>query len=70
MGLERISAIMQGVHDNYDTDTLRVLVEASADLANVELNGEHHNSNRVIADHIRSSAFLIADGVLPSNEGR
>jgi len=70
MGLERISAIMQGVHDNYDTDTLRVLVEASADIANVDLNGEHHNSNRVIADHIRSSAFLIADGVLPSNEGR
>ncbi|MEC9077859.1 MAG: alanine--tRNA ligase [Pseudomonadota bacterium] len=70
MGLERISAIMQGVHDNYDTDTLRVLVEASADIANVDLNGVHHNSNRVIADHIRSSAFLIADGVLPSNEGR
>ena len=70
MGLERISAIMQGVHDNYDTDTLRVLVEASADIAKVDLNGEHHNSNRVIADHIRSSAFLIADGVLPSNEGR
>ena len=70
MGLERIAAVMQGVHDNYDTDTLRALVEASAHAANVEPGGEHHNSNRVIADHIRATSFLIADGVLPSNEGR
>jgi alanyl-tRNA synthetase len=70
MGLERIAAVMQGVHDNYDTDTFRALVEASAELAKVDLGGKHHNSNRVIADHIRATAFLIADGVLPSNEGR
>jgi alanyl-tRNA synthetase len=67
MGLERISAILQGKHDNYDTDLLRRLIEHSADLTNT---GVELNSHRVIADHLRSSAFLIADGVLPSNEGR
>ena len=70
MGLERISALMQGVHDNYDTDTLRALVVASAEVAGVAVDGEHNVSNRVIADHLRASSFLIADGVLPSNEGR
>ena len=70
MGLERIAAILQGVHDNYDTDTLRALVETSAKEANIEPDGEYRNSNRVIADHIRATSFLIADGVLPSNEGR
>ncbi|MBT5047395.1 MAG: alanine--tRNA ligase [Rhodospirillaceae bacterium] len=70
MGLERIAALMQGVHDNYDTDTLRALVVASAEIAGVAVDGEHNVSNRVIADHLRASSFLMADGVLPSNEGR
>ena len=70
MGLERIAAVMQGVHDNYDIDLLRALVTASADAANVDVDGPHAVSNRVIADHLRSSSFLMADGVLPSNEGR
>ncbi|MGB0575827.1 MAG: alanine--tRNA ligase [Alphaproteobacteria bacterium] len=70
MGLERISALMQGSHDNYDTDTFRALVEASAEAAGVDPYGSQNVSNRVIADHLRASSFLIADGVLPSNEGR
>ena len=70
MGLERIAAVMQGVHDNYDIDALRVLVEASAAAAGVDPDGAHRVSNRVIADHLRATSFLIADGVLPSNEGR
>ena len=67
MGLERISAVMQGVHDNYDIDLFRNLIAASKEFSG---NGEHETSHRVIADHLRSSCFLIADGVLPSNEGR
>ena len=70
MGLERIAAIMQGVHDNYDTDLFKALIAASADAAGVAANGDAAVSHRVIADHLRASAFLIADGVLPSNEGR
>ncbi len=70
MGLERISALLQGSHDNYDIDTFRNLIEASASIAQVDPYGSHNISNRVIADHLRASAFLIADGVLPSNEGR
>ncbi|TAD88061.1 MAG: alanine--tRNA ligase [Alphaproteobacteria bacterium] len=70
MGLERLSAILQGQHDNYDVDLLRRLIEASAQASGVEADGPHRVSHRVIADHLRSSAFLIADGVLPSNEGR
>jgi len=70
MGLERIAAVMQGVHDNYDIDLMRALIEASANATNSEPDGEHSVSHRVIADHLRSTAFLIADGVLPSNEGR
>ena len=70
MGLERIAAVMQGVHDNYDIDALRVLVEASAAAAGVDPDGAHRVSNRVVADHLRATSFLIADGVLPSNEGR
>lgn len=70
MGLERISAILQGKHDNYDIDLMRALIEASADATSTNPDGEHKISHRVIADHLRSSAFLIADGVLPSNEGR
>jgi alanyl-tRNA synthetase len=68
MGLERLAAVMQGVHNNYETDLFRGLVAAAARLAGT--NDLTHSSLRVVADHIRSSAFLIADGVLPSNEGR
>jgi alanyl-tRNA synthetase len=70
MGLERIAAVLQGVHDNYDTDTFRALIAASAEATGVPADGAHRVSHRVIADHLRSTSFLIADGVLPSNEGR
>ena len=70
MGLERIAAVLQGKHDNYDIDLMRSLIEASADVSNTDPDGAHNNSHRVIADHLRSAGFLIADGVLPSNEGR
>ena len=70
MGLERIAAVMQGQHDNYDSDTFRALIAASESLTGVKADGEHRASHRVIADHLRSSSFLLADGVLPSNEGR
>ncbi len=70
MGLERFAAILQGVHDNYDTDTFRALIAASADATGVAPDGPNRVSHRVIADHLRSTSFLIADGVLPSNEGR
>ena len=67
MGLERITTVMQGVHNNYDIDLFQTLIKAMAKLANTDLT---HPSLRVIADHIRSTAFLIVDGVIPSNEGR
>ncbi len=70
MGLERFAAILQGVHDNYDTDTFRALIAASADATGVPADGPFRASHRVVADHLRSSSFLMADGVLPSNEGR
>ncbi len=70
MGLERISALLQGTHDNYETDLFKRLIEASAEKSGVDPYGEHNNSHRVIADHLRSTSFLIADGVMPSNEGR
>ena len=70
MGLERIAAVMQGVHDNYDTDTFKALIAASESLTGIAAQGEHQASHRVIADHLRSTSFLLADGVLPSNEGR
>ena len=70
MGLERLAAILQGKHDNYDTDTLRVLILASAEATRTDPDGPHRVSHRVVADHLRSSCFLVADGVLPSNEGR
>ena len=70
MGLERIAAVLQGKHDNYDIDLFRALIEASADASGVAPDGEHAVSHRVIADHLRASSFLIADGVLPSKEGR
>ena len=70
MGLERIGAVLQGKHDNYDTDLMFHLIEASADVSGTAIDGDHRVSHRVIADHLRSAAFLVADGVLPSNEGR
>ncbi len=70
MGLERIAAILQGKHDNYDIDVFRALIMASAELTNQEPDGPFKVSHRVIADHLRSTSFLMADGVLPSNEGR
>ncbi|GFM31106.1 alanine--tRNA ligase [Novosphingobium sp. PY1] len=70
MGLERISAVMQGVHDNYDIDTFKALIAASEHLTGVAAEGDSRASHRVIADHLRSTSFLLADGVLPSNEGR
>ncbi|OYW46221.1 MAG: alanine--tRNA ligase [Novosphingobium sp. 12-63-9] len=70
MGLERIAAVMQGEHDNYDTDTFRALIAAGESLTGVKAEGETQASHRVIADHLRSTSFLLADGVLPSNEGR
>jgi alanyl-tRNA synthetase len=70
MGLERIAAVLQGVHDNYDTDTFRALIEASEELTRTRAEGENQASHRVIADHLRASGFLVADGVLPANEGR
>ncbi|MCO6185747.1 alanine--tRNA ligase [Rhizobium sp. L1K21] len=70
MGLERIAALLQGKHDNYDIDLFSALIAASVAATGVEAEGKNRASHRVIADHLRSSAFLIADGVLPSNEGR
>jgi len=70
MGLERVAAVLQGTHDNYETDLFRRLIAASVEATNVPAEGEHRASHRVIADHLRATSFLIADGVLPSNEGR
>jgi alanyl-tRNA synthetase len=70
MGLERIAAVLQGTHDNYAIDLFRTLIQNIADLTKVSPDGPQKASHRVIADHLRASAFLIADGVLPSNEGR
>jgi alanyl-tRNA synthetase len=70
MGLERIAAVMQGVHDNYDIDLFKALIGAAANATHADVNGPGNRSLRVIADHLRSMSFLIAEGVLPSNEGR
>ena len=70
MGLERIAAVLQGKHDNYDIDLFRSLIAASVEATGVPAEGDNRASHRVIADHLRASSFLIADGVLPSNEGR
>ena len=70
MGLERMAAVLQGTHDNYKIDLFAALIEAVAEFTGVDAEGERKASHRVIADHLRASAFLIADGVLPSNEGR
>ncbi len=70
LGIERMAAVLQGTYDNYKIDLFVALIEAVADLTGVDAEGERKASHRVIADHLRASAFLIADGVLPSNEGR
>ena len=70
MGLERISAVLQGTHDNYEIDLFRRLIAASVEATGVPADGAQRASHRVIADHLRAASFLIADGVLPSNEGR
>lgn len=70
MGLERVAAVLQGVHDNYDTDTFKALIAESGALTGASTIGDNQASHRVIADHLRSSGFLVADGVLPANEGR
>ncbi len=70
MGIERMAAVLQGTYDNYKIDLFRALIEAVAALTGVSPDSERKASHRVIADHVRASAFLIADGVLPSNEGR
>jgi len=70
MGLERISALLQGTHDNYEIDHFKTLIEASSNLTRTKATKENIASHRVIADHLRASSFLIAEGVLPSNEGR
>jgi alanyl-tRNA synthetase len=70
MGLERMAAVLQGTYDNYEIDLFRAIIHAIADFTGVDANGPQKASHRVIADHLRASAFLVADGVLPSNEGR
>ncbi len=70
MGLERIGALLQGKHDNYDTDLFRTLIEASAQVTNTDPDGPGNVHHRVISDHLRATSFLMADGVMPSNEGR
>jgi alanyl-tRNA synthetase len=70
MGIERMAAVLQGTHDDYKIDLFGALIEAVAELTGVDSESERKASHRVIADHLRASAFLIADGVLPSNEGR
>ena len=70
MGLERIGALLQGKHDNYDTDLMRSLIEASAHATSADPDGPGKTHHRVISDHLRSTSFLIADGVMPSNDGR
>ena len=70
MGLERITAVIQGVHDNYDSDSLRHLIDASAEVSGVAYADAHRVGHRVVADHLRAASFLLADGVMPANEGR
>ena len=70
MGLERLAAILQGKHDNYDIDLMDKLITSSSEKSSTRKDGKYKVSHRVIIDHLRSSSFLIADGILPSNEGR
>ncbi|MFC3713680.1 alanine--tRNA ligase [Sphingoaurantiacus capsulatus] len=69
-GLERVAAVLQGTHDNYDTDTFKTLIQASGELTSTDTQGSFKASHRVIADHLRAAGFLVADGVLPASEGR
>ena len=70
MGIERVAALLQGTNDNYSTDLIRSLIEASAQATSSDPDGPGKTHHRVIADHLRSTSFLIADGVMPSNDGR
>jgi alanyl-tRNA synthetase len=70
MGLERMAAVLQGTHDNYRIDLMQALIQSSAEFSGTDPDGEHRISHRVIADHLRACSFLIADGVMPANEGR
>ncbi|MEM7213952.1 MAG: alanine--tRNA ligase [Pseudomonadota bacterium] len=70
MGLERMAATLEGTHDSYATDLFKALISTSEELTSTKAEGDRQPSHRVIADHLRASSFLIADGVLPSNEGR
>jgi alanyl-tRNA synthetase len=70
MGLERIAALLQGTHDNYETDHFKKLIQSTSETLKVQVNKDNSSSFRVIADHLRASSFLLAEGVLPSNEGR
>ncbi len=70
MGIERVAALLQGTNDNYETDLMMALIEASSEATDSKSDGDNSNHHRVIADHLRSTSFLIADGVMPSNEGR
>ncbi len=70
MGLERVAAVMQGTHDNYETDLFKALIAESGSITETATTGDNQASHRVIADHLRASSFLVADGVLPANEGR
>ena len=70
MGLERVAALLQGTHDNYETDHFKKLIQSTSDIVKKKPDETNHSSFRVIADHLRASSFLIAEGVLPSNEGR
>ena len=70
MGLERIAALLQGTHDNYETDHFKKIISSASEIIKIKQDQSNQSSFRVIADHLRASAFLIAEGVLPSNEGR
>ncbi len=70
MGLERIAALLQGTHDNYETDHFKKIISSTSEITKIKPNEKNLSSFRVIADHLRASSFLIAEGVLPSNEGR
>ena len=70
MGLERMTAVLQGTHDNYKIDHFKKIIEASSNITNAPINEKTIASHRVISDHLRASSFLIAEGILPSNEGR
>jgi len=70
MGLERVAALLQGTHDNYETDHFKKIISSASDIVKIKQDQSNQSSFRVIADHLRASAFLIAEGVLPSNEGR